>query len=470
MQPIKDIKLPHTLALIFAIIVVMGVLTWIIPAGQFDRVEKSGRTVVVPNTYQWVAAQPQGVGDVLSAPLVGFVEAANIIAFIFIIGGAFGVVISTGAVDAAITAFTRFVERTPLLRAATIPLLTTLFSLAGATFGMSEEVLAFILIFIPLARSLGYDSIVGVAIPFVGAGAGFAAAFTNPFTIGIAQGIAGLPLFSGLEYRVMVWAVVTTIAVIFIMRYAERVKRWPQLSPVYDRDRERKTEVTHASNPVQAATFSRPQKLVMLIFLLAFAGLVLGALKFDWYITEIAALFLGMGILAGIVARLRLNQIAETFVAGAKDMMTAALVVAFSRGILVIATEGKIIDTILASLSGLTAQAHPIVSAYLMLFVQACINFFVPSGSGQAALTMPIMAPLSDLLGITRQTAVLIFQFGDGFNNMIIPTSGVTMGVLGIAGIPFERWLRWALPLALIFYAAGLILIAIPVLFGWGPH
>jgi uncharacterized ion transporter superfamily protein YfcC len=469
-KPIKDIKLPHTLALIFAIIVVMGVLTWIIPAGQFDRVEKSGRTVVVPNTYQRVAAQPQGLGAVLGAPLAGFVEAANIIAFIFIIGGAFGVVISTGAVDAAIKAFTRFVERTPPLRTATIPLLTTLFSLAGATFGMSEEVLAFILIFIPLARSLGYDSIVGVAIPFVGAGAGFAAAFTNPFTLGIAQGIAELPLFSGLEYRVMVWAIVTTIAVVFIVRYAERVKHRPQLSPVYDLDRERKTEVTHPTNPVQAATFSRPQKLVMLIFLLAFAGLVMGALKFDWYITEIAALFLGMGILAGIVARLRLNQIAETFVAGAKDMMTAALVVAFSRGILVIATEGKIIDTILASLSGLTAQAHPIISAYLMLFVQAGINFFVPSGSGQAALTMPIMAPLSDLLGITRQTAVLIFQFGDGFNNMIIPTSGVTMGVLGIAGIPFERWLRWALPLALIFYAAGLILIAIPVLFGWGPH
>ncbi|MDZ7289531.1 MAG: TIGR00366 family protein [candidate division KSB1 bacterium] len=470
MKPIKEITLPHTLALIFAIIVVMGVLTWIVPAGQFDRAEKSGRTVVVPNTYQRVEAHPQGVGAILSAPLRGFVEAANIIAFIFLIGGAFGVVISTGAVDAAIKAFTRFVERTPLLRAATIPLLTTSFSLAGATFGMSEEVLAFILIFIPLARSLGYDSIVGVAIPFVGAGAGFAAAFTNPFTVGIAQGIAELPLFSGLQYRGVVWLIVTTIAVVFIVRYAERVKHRPQLSPVYDLDRERQSEVMGAANPAPVETFSRSQKLVMLIFLLAFAGLVIGALKFDWYITEITALFLGMGILAGIVARRRINQIAEAFVAGAKDMLMAALVVAFSRGILVMATDGKIIDTILAALSGLTQQAHPLVSAYLMLFVQACINFFVPSGSGQAALTMPIMAPLSDLLGITRQTAVLIFQFGDGFNNMIIPTSGVTMGVLGIAKIPFEKWLRWALPLALLFYAAGLILIAIPVLFGWGPH
>ncbi len=470
MQQIKAIKLPHTLALIFAIIVAMGALTWIIPAGQFDRAEKSGRTVVVPNTYQRVAAQPQGLGAMLGAPLRGFVDAANIIAFIFLIGGAFGVVISTGAIDAAIKAFTRFVERTPFLRAATIPLLTTLFSLAGATFGMSEEVLVFILIFLPLARSLGYDSIVGVAIPFVGAGAGFAAAFINPFTVGIAQGIAELPLFSGLEYRLLVWVMVTAIAIVFIARYAEKIKRRPQLSLVYDIDRERQSEAAHSSSPVQAEAFSPSQKLVMLIFLLAFVGLIIGALKFDWYITEITALFLGMGILAGLVARRRINQIAEAFVAGAKDMMTAALVVAFSRGILVLATDGKIIDTILAALSGLTQQAHPIVSAYLMLFVQACINFFVPSGSGQAALTMPIMAPLSDLLGITRQTAVLIFQFGDGFNNMIIPTSGVTMGVLGIAQIPFEKWVRWALPLVALFYAAGLILIAIPVLFGWGPH
>jgi uncharacterized ion transporter superfamily protein YfcC len=186
--------------------------------------------------------------------------------------------------------------------------------------------------------------------------------------------------------------------------------------------------------------------------------------------TETSALFLAMGILAGRFGRLKANQTAEAFIAGAKDLMLAALIVGFSRGILVIARDGKIIDTILASLCGFTASAHPVVSAYLMLAAQTCINFFVPSGSGQAALTMPIMAPLSDLLGITRQTAVLIFQFGNSFSDLVIPTSGVTMGVLGIAKIPFEKWVRWALPLVALFYAAGLILIAIPVLFGWGPH
>ncbi len=215
---------------------------------------------------------------------------------------------------------------------------------------------------------------------------------------------------------------------------------------------------------------SRSQRFVIVVVLLSLVGLIVGALRFEWYIVEIAALFLAMGILSGIAGRLRIAEIAQSFISGAKDMMTAALVVAFSRGILVVATDGKIIDTILSSLSGMVEQAHPVASAYLMLFVQTCINFFVPSGSGQAALTMPIMTPLSDLIGISRQTAVLVFQFGDGFSNLIIPTSGVTMGVLGIANIPWEKWAIWILPLELVFLAIALILIAIPVAFGWGPH
>lgn len=460
------LKIPHTLVLIFSIIVLMGALTWMVPAGQYARAEKQGRTVVVPGTYQRTAPQQQNPADMLAAPIRGFVEAANIIAFIFIAGGAFGVVTATGAINSAIAATARALERNPALRLATIPLMTTLFSLAGATFGMSEEVLVFVLIFIPFALALGYDSIVGVAIPFVGAGTGFAAAFLNPFTVGIAQGIAELPLFSGLLFRLLVWAVVTLLAVVFIMRYAGKVKRDPRSSPVYELDRQRRQE--HAGET--PAPLGRRQKLVLAVFVLAVLGLIVGALEFNWYITEIGALFIAMGMLSGLVAGMSLNQTAEAFIAGAKDMMTAALVVAFSRGILVIATDGKIIDTILNALAGLTAQSHPVISGYLMLLVQACINFFVPSGSGQAALTMPIMAPLSDLLGLTRQTAVLIFQFGDGFNNLIIPTSGVTMGVLGIAKIPFEKWVRWVLPLQALFFAAALVFITLAVLTHWGPH
>jgi uncharacterized ion transporter superfamily protein YfcC len=467
MKSIKTVHLPHTLALIFIIIVAVWALTWLIPSGEFERLEKGGRTLVVPGTYHRVEANPQSVGTIFSAPLRGLADAANIVGVVLICGGAFGVVNATGAIHAAFFYAIRATERSALVRRGAIPVLTLLFSLGGATFGMSEEILAFIVIFVPFAKALGYDSIVGVAIPLVGSGAGFAAAFLNPFTVGLAQGIAELPLFSGIEYRLIVWAVVTALAIMFIVRYAERVKRNPASSRMYEIDHE------HAIQPlgrIADPKLSRSQKFVLAVFAISLLALIAGTLKFDWYIIEIGALFLAMGIVAGLAGRLRINQIAEAFLAGTKDMIAAALVVAFSRGILVVATEGKIIDTILYTLAGFTGQGHPLTSAYLMLFVQAGINFFVPSGSGQAALTMPIMAPLSDLLGISRQTAVLIFQFGDGFNNLIIPTSGVTMGALSIANIPYEKWLPWVVPLQILLFVAGMVLIAIPVFAGWGPH
>jgi uncharacterized ion transporter superfamily protein YfcC len=458
-------KIPPTLVLIFSIIVLFGLLTWIVPAGEFRRVEKEGRTVVVPGTYTQVASQPQGIGKILQAPVKGFVQAAYVIVLVFIAGAAFGVVNATGAVNSGIEVLAGAVEKSTVLQRVMIPILMSLFSLAGATFGMSEEVLAFILIFIPFARALGYDSIVGVAIPFVGAGTGFAAAFLNPFTVGVAQGIADLPLFSGIEFRLVMWVVFTGLAIVFVSRYAARIKKNPALSPVFALDNDR----GERKDPTLLSALSIRQKVVLLVLAATLVSLVVGALKFDWYITEIGALFLGMGILAGIVGRLSMKEFSDSFVSGAKDMLTAALVVACSRGILVIATEGKIIDTILDAMTGIVRQANPIISAYAMLVVQFTLHFLVPSGSGQAALSMPIMTPLADLLGITRQTAVLVFQYGDGFNSLILPTSGVTMGVLAIAKIPYEKWLKWVIPLQVILYGVGMIFIAIAVTIKWGP-
>ena len=458
-------KIPPTLVLIFSIIVVFGMLTWIVPAGEFKRTEKEGRTVVVPGTYTQIASQPQGIGKILEAPVKGFSQAAYVIVLVFIAGASFGVVNATGAVNSGIEVLAGAVERSTVLQKAMIPILMALFSLAGATFGMSEEVLAFILIFIPFARALGYDSIVGVAIPFVGAGTGFASAFLNPFTVGVAQGIADLPLFSGIGFRLVMWVVFTALAIVFVSRYAARVKKNPGLSPVFSLDNDRGEK----KDPTLLGALSSRQKVVLLVLAATLVSLVVGALKFDWYITEIGALFLGMGILAGIVGRLSMKEFSDSFVSGAKDMLTAALVVACSRGILVIATEGKIIDTILDAMTGLVRQAHPVISAYAMLVVQFTLHFLVPSGSGQAALSMPIMTPLADLLGITRQTAVLVFQYGDGFNSLILPTSGVTMGVLAIAKIPYEKWLKWVIPLQVILYGVGMIFIAIAVMIKWGP-
>jgi len=458
-------RIPPTIVLIFSIIVLFGVLTWIVPAGEFKRIEKDGRTVVVPGTYTQVASQPQGIDKMLAAPIKGFVQAGFVIALVFVAGAAFGVVNATGAINSGIQVLAAAVEKSPVLQKLMIPILMSLFSLAGATFGMSEEVLAFILIFIPFARALGYDSIVGVAIPFVGAGTGFAAAFLNPFTVGVAQGIAELPLFSGIEFRLVMWVVFTVISVLFVARYAAKVKKNPALSPVHALDNER----SESSDPVLIGNLTTRQKVVLGVLVATLVSLVVGALKFDWYITEIGALFLGMAILSGIVGRLKMKEFSDSFVSGAKDMLTAALVVACSRGILVIASDGKIIDTVLDSMTGLVRQAHPIISAYAMLVVQFTLHFLVPSGSGQAALSMPIMTPLSDLLGITRQTAVLIFQYGDGFNSLILPTSGVTMGVLAIAKIPYEKWLKWVIPLQILLYGVGMIFIAIAVQIKWGP-
>ncbi|MBD3289290.1 putative basic amino acid antiporter YfcC [candidate division KSB1 bacterium] len=464
MQLIK-LKLPHTLALIFSIMVFVAILTWIIPGGQYDRViNRQGREVVDGESFHCVDSEPQGLFALLQSPIKGIIETANIIGFILILGGVFSIIQNTGAINASIRRVGELLEGREKI---VIPVGMTLFSIFGAVFGMSEEVIPFVLIFIPLAMTLGYDSIIGVAIPFLGAGVGFAGALLNPFTIGIAQGIAELPLFSGLIYRLMVWFIVTLIGILAVMRYAKKVKHDPETSPVYELDQKRRQRDETESD--EHSGFSRRHKIIMMIFLIGIAVMIFGVMRFQWFIEEIAALFLGMGIAVGIVSRLSTNSVAESFVDGARDLIGAALVVGFARAILVIASDGMIIDTIMHYLSGLISQFHPIFAAQMMFGMQTFINFLVPSGSGQAALTMPIMSPLADLVGVTRQTAVLAFQMGDGFTNMIIPTSGVTMGVLGMAKIPWQTWANWLLPLEIVFFIIGLILLVPAVLMQWGP-
>ncbi len=461
-------KIPDTLVIVMGILLLFVALTWIVPAGQYDREIKeldSGQTkeVLVPDTYQTVEPSPQRLGDFLKAPLKGFESAAEILAFIFLVGGAFGILNKTGAITAGLQRMVSFSLSHPQYKRAILPLLITLFSLAGATFGMSEEVLMFILILLPLSNSLGYDSIIGVGIPIVATGAGFAGAFANPFTIGIAQGIAGLPPFSGLGYRLVVWAAFTLVAIIYLMRYASKLEKDPANSIVYDIDKKEK-----ALESAEELPFTGTRRAILIAFLLGLLVLVYGVNSYGWYISEISALFLALGLLAAVIARMNPNQAVAAFTDGAKDMMTAGLVIALSKGILVVATEGKIIDTILHGIAGWASGAHEAVAVQLMFVVQSCLNFFLPSGSGQAALTMPIMAPLSDVLGISRQVAVLAFQLGDGLSNMIIPTSGVTMGSLAIAKIPYDRWVKWAGPLMIIFFILAILVLIPPVvMFHW---
>ncbi len=450
----------NTLVMIFAVVVLVAALTWFLPGGEYQRVVKDGRTLVVSESFKYVESDAQGLGAILKAPVVGFVSAAQIIAFLFVIGGAFSVITRTGAITVSVQRLAYTFANKPHLQKFFIPITMTIFSIGGAVFGMSEETLPFVLIFIPLALSLGYDSLVGTAIPFLGAAAGFAGAVFNPFTVGIAQSISELPLYSGMEYRIFVWFLSTGFMIAFVMWHAGRVRKDPSKSPVYEIDQQRKHDL-HIDNSAKV-DFTIYQKIVLIIFVLSLVLLVYGILEYQWYINEIAALFLGLGIISGIVGRLSASEITDSLKEGAKDMMGVALIIGCAKAILVIATDGKIMDLMLYSLASVISHLHPIVAAQAMFVTQGIINFFVHSGSGQAALTMPVMAPLADVVGISRQTAVLAFQFGEGWINVILPTSGVTMGVLGLAGIPYEKWFKWMLPIEIFFLILALLLLIPP--------
>ncbi len=344
MKQTKQIRFPDTVLIIMSIMVCFVILTWVIPAGEFQRVELDGRQVVVPGTYEEVAPNPQGIADFLRAPIKGFMGASEIIAFVLLVGGAFTMLTRTGAVNAGIHSLIRRSQKNKRLKDWLIPITMTLFSLGGATFGMSEEVLVFVLVTIPLALALGYDAIVGVAISFVGAGAGFAGAFLNPFTVGVAQGIAEIPQFSGIGYRLVVWSVLTLIAILFVMRYANRIEKDPSKSLLH-------SEKDHAPLAEQAdvsiARFETRHSMILMLLLLMMAVMVYGVINEGWYIQEITALFLGLGIGAAVVGKLKPSEAVEAFKDGVKDMMMPALIIGLAKGLIVIATDGHIIDTIL---------------------------------------------------------------------------------------------------------------------------
>ena len=456
-------KSPDALVVVSAVLLFFVLLTWIVPSGSYDREVVDGKTIVMPGTYHSTEGNPQGIYDFLKAPIKGFVSAAHIIGFVLLVGGAFSMVTATGALDAALQQVLRAARRSPRLKKWVIPILMLLFAFAGGTFGMAEEILVFILITLPLARSLGYDAIVGVAIPFVGASMGFAGAAVNPFTVGIAQGIAELPLFSGWKYRWFVWAVYTLLGILFVMWYVRRLEKAPENSLLHGVSG---LETNHEEP--EEIPFNGQRKVIVVLFLLSLGLLMYGANAMDWYIDEIAALFIALGLVSAVISHLGLADTVKAFTTGTKDMLTAALIIGISKSILVVAEDGQIIDTILFALAGVVRDLPPAISVQVMFVTQGLLNIVVPSGSGQAAITMPVMTPLADIIGVSRQSAVLAFQMGDGLLNMVIPTSGVTMGILSIAGIPYTVWLRWMWRFILLVTAVSMILLAVPeTIFSW---
>ncbi len=468
--PSPRFRMPHTLVVVMGLVALVLALSWIIPSGEFQRVEAVvegvKRTVTVPGSFHSLPKAHLGPEKLLLAPLQGFADGAGLVAFLFVVGGAFAVLEQTGAVAAGIRRLARFLAERPVYERFLIPVMMAAFSLAGAVFGMSEEVIPFILIFVPLARGLGYDGVVGVAIPFLGASAGFAAAFFNPFTVGIAQQLSGLPLFSGLPYRLLTWVVGTAAVTLFTMRYAAKVKRDPGASVIHDLER---THTEAQAGGVTEVAWTRRHGWVLALFAAMLGLLIWGILRRGWFFEEIGALFFALGILLGWVGGLRGDDIARGFVAGAKDMVGVVLIVACAKALLVIARDARILDTLLYHAAGGVSHLPRVLAAPMMFAVQSVINFFIHSGTSQAALTMPIMAPLADLVGLTRQTAVYAFQLCE-FVNPILPTSAVTMGVLGAAKIPWERWARWFLPLLGWLVVLSLLLLIPPsVGFRYGP-
>lgn len=460
-------RIPHTFTIVFSLIVFAAVLTWVVPAGEFLRQTVDGREVVINGSFHRIDSAPQ-TWQIFSALFNGFVDKADIIIFILMVGGAFWILNNSHAIDVGVMAFLRRVQRLSRFKLIKrlgvnniiITLVMLMFSLFGAVFGMSEETIAFVVVFIPLAIQMGYDSIVGVCICYMAAHIGFAGAMLNPFTIGIAQGIAGLPLFSGLEYRFFCWIVLTIIGIAFVLWYAARVKAKPERSPVYKIDAYWRERVEADAQ----STLTVRQSLILILLLLTIVALVVGVLKFGWYIAEISALFFAMGILSGIIDRQSADDIAKLFLAGCKDILSAALVVGLASGIIFILKDGRVIDTLLYGLTRSLAQTGEVMSLGVMYVFQTLLNVVMPSGSAKAALTMPIMTQFADLIHISRQTTVLAFQFGDGFTNMLTPTSGVLIGVLGMARIPYGTWLRWVWKFILALIFIGFLLM-LPTLF-----
>lgn len=461
----RKFVVPHTYVLLFLIVIIMAIGTYIIPAGMFDRYkdEVTGRTLVDPQSFRYVEQAPVGFLDIFAAIPRGMIEAAEIIFFIFIVGGAFAIVQMTGAIDAGISKTVMMFKGNEKLL---IPITMFVFSLGGLTFGMSEETIVFVPLGVALATALGYDPIVGVAIIAIGSLIGFSGGILNPFTVGVAQSIARLPLFSGIGLRTVGYTLLLISACYYVMRYAAKVKEDPKISLVYDLIQEEKLLQQELNKEAELTT---THGLVLLAVILFFVYMIYGVMAKGYYIIELASMFLAMGVISGLIGRLTPSDIARAFVEGAQGIVFGALVVGVARAILVVMTDGQIVDSIIYYLASHISIWPGALCAVGMFWVHTIINFFIPSGSGQAMATMPIMIPIADLVGVTRQTAILAFQYGDGFTNRFYPTSGTLMAMLGMAKIPYERWFKFIWPLMVIWFAIGTIMMVMAHVINYGP-
>lgn len=493
----KGFSVPDTYIIIFLVVCLAALLTYIIPQGFYetqdvtylmDGVEKT-KTVIKDGSFQYVLnknGEPvkQGISLFAAGGEVGLFNylfeglvsgdkwgsAVGIIAFILVIGGAFGIVLRTGAVESGIM---NMIRKTNGKEKLLIPVLFFLFSLGGAVFGMGEEALPFLMILVPIVIAMGYDGVTAVLITYVATQIGFGTSWMNPFSVAIAQGIAGVPVFSGATFRIVLWVLFTGVGAVMTMLYANRIKKNPTHSVSYESDAYFREDMENKSEGSSIQAFGTGHILVLLTIVAGMVWVVWGVMKNGYYIPEIASQFFVMGLVSGVIGvifklnGMRLNDIASSFKQGAADLVGAAIVVGMAQGIMLVLggsspTEPTVLNTILNGISGAFVGLSGTLAAVLMYLFQSIFNFFVVSGSGQAALTMPIMAPLADLLDVSRQTSVLAFQLGDALTNLIVPTSGCLMGSLAIARIDWSKWIKfmWKFLGVLMIMAIATMIVA----------
>lgn len=455
----QKIKIPHTLVLLLYIMIAALIMTWVIPAGEFQRsVNELGQTVVQPGTYSVLSDQT------MLSPLTLFTvipqamaDAQAVIFFVLLIGGVMGILRATGVLDAIIgVLLKRFANHTGWLILGGM----MTFGIFSALIGVAEEYLIFVAMLVALCRALRLDSMTAMGILIGGYAIGYGLALFNPFTLLIAQAIAEVPPASGLWYRLVLWPVLFGIAFHHVYRYAKRVKADPAQSFMAD---------IEAEQPCQAEqnypALTGRHRIILVAFVAILGILVWGIKVHGWYLVELSALFLGFGLFTAIVARMNTTTAANEFIAGAAELTATALLIGFARSIAMILEQGQVLDTVIYYLAMPVEAFGAHFGAVAMLVIQSILNFFIPSGSGQAFVSMPIMVPIADTAGIGRQVAVMAFQMGDGLMNMIVPTNPVLMGILGLAGIPYARWFKFAVPLLLklLLACAGAMIIGVTI-------
>lgn len=464
-----NLKFPSAYTILFLLIAFVALLTWIVPAGQYERTmnEELGREVPIAGTYAPAEGNPQGILDVLLAPIDGFYDhntyeaaAIDVSLFILIIGGFLGLVTKTGAIDAGIERVTsRLQGREELM----IPILMALFAAGGTIYGMAEESLPFYTLLVPVMMAARFDPVVAAATVLLGAGIGTLGSTINPFATVIAANAAGIPFTDGILLRLAILLVGWLICVMYVMRYAKMVRADQSKSIVYDKYEENQAHFLGNRNG-EALAFTTTRKIILTIFALSFAVMIYGVSVAGWWMAEISAMFLGSTILIGLVARMSEEEFTSSFIDGARDLLGVALIIGIARGIVVVMDRGMITDTILNSAEHIVTGLSSVMFINVMYWLEILLSFLVPSSSGLAVLTMPIMAPLADFAGVSRDLVVTAYQSASGLVNLVTPTSAVVMGGLAIARVPYVRWIKWVAPLLGILCVFIMIMLSIGVL------